>query len=317
MKMADSQSIVLHQYEASPFSEKIRLALRLKNLSWYAVDAPVIMPKPDLVPLTGGYRRIPVMQIGSDIYCDTRLILRELEQRFPLPCLNLPMHEGSSVMLSTWTDRVWFQVSVAVIFGTVGDQVPEAFKKDRAEMSGREFDVGAMKAAVPYMQDQWRAHLMWIEERLTGGKATGVSEYLLGTKAGLSDVHAHMNVWFTARNVPDFVNSCFETAPLTKAWYERLNRVEGREPTKLSSSDALAIAESSVPRLVSASTQHENQKLVVGEKIAVSPDDYAKDWVEGELVHADYHRVILKRIDKKVGTINVHYPRAGYIVRRA
>ena len=315
--MADSQSIILHQYEASPFSEKIRLALRLKNLSWYAVDAPVIMPKPDLVPLTGGYRRIPVMQIGSDIYCDTRLILRELEQRFPLPSLNLPMHEGSSAMVSTWTDRVWFQVSVAVIFGAIGDQVPEAFKKDRSEMSGREFDVEAMKAAVPFMKDQWRAHLMWVEERLAGGKAAGVSEYLLGTKAGLADVHVHMNVWFTARNVPDFVNSCFETAPLTQAWYNRLNEVTGRDPSDLSSGEALSIAESSVPRLVAASTAYENQKLAVSEKIAVSPDDYAKDWVEGELVHADHQRVILKRIDDKVGTINIHFPRAGYIVRRS
>lgn len=314
--MADSQSIILHQYEASPFSEKIRLALRLKNLPWFAVDAPVIMPKPDLVPLTGGYRRIPVMQIGSDIYCDTRLILRELEQRFPLPSLNLPMHEGSSLMLSTWSDRVWFQVSVAVIFGTIGDLVPEAFKKDRAEMSGREFDVKAMKAAVPIMKDQWRAHLMWIEERLVGGKAAGVSEYLLGTKAGLADVHAHMNVWFTARNVPDFVKSCFETAPLTEAWYNRLNEVKGRTPSELSGGGALAVAESSFPRLVAASTANEHQKFVVGEKIAVAPDDYGKDWVEGELVHADHQRVVLKRSDEKVGTINIHYPRAGYMVRR-
>ena len=314
--MADSQSIILHQYEASPFSEKIRLALRLKNLSWFAVDAPVIMPKPDLIPLTGGYRRIPVMQIGSDIYCDTRLILRELETRFPLPSLNLPMHEGASVMLSSWTDRVWFQVSVAVIFGEIGDSVPEAFKKDRAAMSGREFDVKAMKVATPVMRDQWRAHLMWIEERLTGGKAAGVSEYLLGTKPGLSDVHAHMNVWFTARNVPNFVETCFDTAPLTQAWYNRLNQVEGRKPTSLSSGEALKVAESSVPRLVAASTAHESQKLVVGESIAVAPDDYGKDWVKGELVHADHQRVIIKRYDDKVGTMNIHYPRAGYIVRR-
>lgn len=314
--MADSQSIILHQYEASPFSEKIRLALRLKNLSWFAVDAPVIMPKPDLVPLTGGYRRIPVMQIGSDIYCDTRLILRELETRFPLPSLNLPMHEGSSVMLSSWTDRVWFQVSVAVIFGEIGDSVPEAFKKDRAAMSGREFDVEAMKTATPFMQDQWRAHLMWIEERLTGGKAAGLSEYLLGTKPGLADVHAHMNVWFTARNVPNFVETCFETAPLTQAWYNRLNQVEGRKPTSLSGGEALKVAETSVPRLVAASTAHESQNLVVGESIAVAPDDYGKDWVKGELVHADHQRVIIKRYDDKVGTMNIHYPRAGYIVRR-
>ena len=31
------------------------------------------MPRPDLMPMTGGYRRTPVMQIGADIYCDTQM----------------------------------------------------------------------------------------------------------------------------------------------------------------------------------------------------------------------------------------------------
>ena len=41
------------------------------------------MPKPDLMPLTGGYRKTPVLQIGADIYCDTQLIMLELERRAP------------------------------------------------------------------------------------------------------------------------------------------------------------------------------------------------------------------------------------------
>ena len=81
--MPHAQTILLHQYENSPFSEKVRLALRLKNLAWSKVDIPTIMPKPDLIPLTGGYRRTPVLQIGGDIICDTALILREIEKRHP------------------------------------------------------------------------------------------------------------------------------------------------------------------------------------------------------------------------------------------
>ena len=79
--------ILLHQYASSPFAEKIRVCLGIKRLAWGAVDEPVIMPKPELVALTGGYRRIPVMQIGADIYCDSQLIVRELERRFPEPTL--------------------------------------------------------------------------------------------------------------------------------------------------------------------------------------------------------------------------------------
>ena len=41
------------------------------------------MPKPDLMPLTGGYRKTPVLQVGADIYCDTQLIMLEIEKRAP------------------------------------------------------------------------------------------------------------------------------------------------------------------------------------------------------------------------------------------
>ena len=63
--MAD---IILHHYETSPYAEKIRVALGIKGLAWSSVQIPRIMPKPDLMPLTGGYRKTPVMQIGADIF---------------------------------------------------------------------------------------------------------------------------------------------------------------------------------------------------------------------------------------------------------
>ena len=75
--------IILHHYETSPYSEKVRLGLGLKGLAWASVEIPIIMPKPDLTALTGGYRKTPVLQIGADIYCDSQLIMRELERRYP------------------------------------------------------------------------------------------------------------------------------------------------------------------------------------------------------------------------------------------
>jgi glutathione S-transferase-like protein len=64
--MAD---LILHHYDEAPFAEKVRLVFGIKNLSWRSVIQPAAMPKPDLMPLTGGCRRTPVLQIGADIYC--------------------------------------------------------------------------------------------------------------------------------------------------------------------------------------------------------------------------------------------------------
>ncbi|MGT2494490.1 glutathione S-transferase N-terminal domain-containing protein [Cupriavidus basilensis] len=78
--MAD---LILHQYATSPFSEKIRLLMGAKGLAWQAVEIPPILPKPDVVALTGGYRRTPILQVGADIYCDTALICEVISSVAP------------------------------------------------------------------------------------------------------------------------------------------------------------------------------------------------------------------------------------------
>ena len=80
-------ALLLHQYDTSPFSEKIRKIFAHKRLAWGAVEQPSIMPKPELVPLTGGYRRIPVLQIGADVYCDTQLIVARARAPAPEPTI--------------------------------------------------------------------------------------------------------------------------------------------------------------------------------------------------------------------------------------
>ena len=45
---------------------------------------PMTLPRPDLADRLGvTYRRIPVMAIGNDVYCDSSLIAAVLERRFP------------------------------------------------------------------------------------------------------------------------------------------------------------------------------------------------------------------------------------------
>ena len=75
--------LILHHYDMSPYAEKIRLALGWKGLPWRSVITPTVLPKPDHFELTGGYRRVPVLQVGADVYCDTHLIARVLDRIQP------------------------------------------------------------------------------------------------------------------------------------------------------------------------------------------------------------------------------------------
>src|SRR6266853_226733 len=125
--MTTTHPIILHHFEKSPLSEKVRVVFGLKNVAWTSVLISRIMPRPDLMPLTGGYRRTPVMQIGADIYCDTQIIIRELEARFPTPTLFPAGHAGVPWALAMWSDRSYFQNTVNLVFGTLDDEVSQEF----------------------------------------------------------------------------------------------------------------------------------------------------------------------------------------------
>jgi glutathione S-transferase len=150
--MTTSHPIILHHFDESPFSEKIRVVFGLKNIAWTSVRIARIMPRPDLMPMTGGYRRTPVLQIGADIYCDTQCILREIERRFPEPSLLSDRNEGLAWAAAIWTDRLFFQNTVNLVFGSLADKVTQDFIADRENLRGTKFDVAAMTSSIPQMR---------------------------------------------------------------------------------------------------------------------------------------------------------------------
>jgi glutathione S-transferase len=121
--------IILHHYDLSPYAEKIRLALGRKALTWRSVATPMVMPKPDHVELTGGYRRVPVLQIGADVYCDTHCIARALDRLFPDPPLSPPGQQTLEHAFSRWAETT-FMMGVLALFG-IGGAFSEEFMEDR------------------------------------------------------------------------------------------------------------------------------------------------------------------------------------------
>lgn len=304
-----THEIVFHNYPNSPFSEKVRVAFGIKKLSWRSVIQPVIMPKPDLIPLTGGYRKIPVMQIGADVFCDSQIILREIERRYPSPSL-VPRGKGLSYGLGFWADRQIFQAAVAIIFGEIGDHVPEDFKKDRAAMSGGSFSSEALKAAVPFMREAYRAHTSFIEEQLDDGRA-----FLQGAEATLADIHAFMNPWFVASALPHRAKATLEEFPKVVAWYERVKAIGHGTSSDMTPKEALAVAKAATSEAKPAADPFDPSGRKPGDKVTVSADDYGRDPIAGELVFSNAHEIAIRRSDPAVGEVVVHFPRAGFVVQ--
>jgi glutathione S-transferase len=303
-----SSPIILHHFDESPFSEKIRLIFGLKKIAWTSVLITRIMPRPDLMPMTGGYRRTPVMQIGADIYCDTQCIMRELERRFPEPSLLPRGYDGLAWGSAMWTDRPFFQNIVNLIFGSRADKVPAEFIADREKLRGAKFDIAAMTAVIPQMRDQVRAHLQWIDTQL-GDERT----WLAGDTPSLVDINAYMNLWFLRAGLPEAEN-LLEEFDHIRAWAGRLRAVGHGQRTEMSSTEALEIAAQSTPETAELHDPNDPNGRKVGDKVEIMPDDYGKVRVSGEIVALSPLHIAIRRHDPRAGELVVHFPRAGFLV---
>ncbi len=303
--------VILHHYPMSPYAEKVRKALGIKRLAWRSVTIPVIMPKPDLVPLTGGYRKTPVMQIGADIYCDTQCILRELERRFPEPSLYRGTDAGTANALSFYLDRTMFSPIVGMVFGLSPRALPEGFAEDRTKMMGRELNLDRLKAAVPMLLDQLRPQFAWLEAMLVDGRA-----FLCGEHPTLVDCSVHHLCWFISSNVSASTPPLGEL-PKLHAWIQRMARIGHGQPTELSSQEALAIAKAATPQVEERVDANDPFGRKIGMRVQISPDDIGRDPVVGELISLSTYEAVIQRTDAQVGEVAVHFPRAGFVIQPA
>ncbi|MGY4161983.1 glutathione S-transferase [Bradyrhizobium sp. USDA 4461] len=298
---------ILHHFDQSPFSEKIRIIFGFKKLAWNSVRISRIMPRPDLMPMTGGYRRTPTMQIGADIYCDTQIIIRELERRYPTPTLFPAGNAGMPWALGMWADRPFFQNTVNLVFGFIGDKVPQDFIEDREKLRGAKFDVAAMTAALPQMRDQFRANLDWIEAQLGDNRPWLFGEF------SLADVSASMNVWYARQSLAT-MDEIMKAFPRVAAWEERIRGIGHGTRTEMSSADALEIAAKAQPESPVFGDPADPNGRKPGDIVSVMPDDYGKVPVRGEIVSLSAQHIAIRRSDERAGEVVVHFPRAGFLV---
>ncbi len=305
----NSHALILHHYAASPFSEKIRKLLAHKRLAWRGVEQPNMMPKPDLVPLTGGYRRIPVLQIGADVYCDSQLIARVLERRHPEPTIHPGGSEATCHAWNLWADRCLFLPVVAIVFADIGHLVPPAFIEDRSRMMGGR-DFGDVPAQAPAAREQVRGLVAALDAQLGDGRP-----WLLGTAFSLADAACFHPLWFlrvapsSAALIGDFTN--------VRAWFDRVDALGAGAMEPMEPAEALAIARDATPRADGVVAAGEPNGLAAGDRVTVTPDDYGFDPVGGAVLSAAPDEIAIARRDERVGDVIVHFPRVGFRVTRA
>ncbi len=305
--------VILHHYALSPFSEKIRLALGIKGLSWGSVDIPPAPPRPFLVPLTGGYRRTPVMQIGADIFCDTNIILPTLERLFPEPPL-YPAGFGAlgQALSFNWERTAWIPV-IGVLVHFIGDLPPDFIKDRKDGYLYIDISKAAMEPEFDLNVQRVRAQLAWLKTTLADGR-----KFLFGDTPSALDLGYYHPISLIRKNSPPAeVDALLGLASIIP-WYDRLAGLGHGKPYELGAEAALEIAKNAAPAPVThIALDADFTGLQPGTPVTVTPDDNAKVPVSGTLVAADATEIILHSHTPQAGDVHVHFPRAGFEMKAA
>ena len=298
--------LILHHYAGSPFSEKVRLMLGFKGLPWRSVTVPVILPKPDVVPLTGGYRKTPFLQIGADVYCDTALIARVLEARQPTPTL-FPASAPLAPLLAQWADGTLFWTVIPYAMQPAGaahlfaGAPPEALKAFAADR--KPFVAGMTRQTPADAAAALAAYLAALDAQLADGRT-----WLFGSEASIADFSVAHCLWYLRRAGPLAQILAPQTALST--WLDRVLSIDHGTAQKTISAEALAVAAAATGH--ARATVQPWSNLGAGESVTVTPTDYGRDPVAGTLVGLDADEVVLRREDPRAGVVHVHFPRIGY-----
>ncbi len=298
--------IILHHFDISPFAEKVRVALGIKNLAWRSVQIPLVMPKPDLTALTGGYRKTPVMQIGADIYCDTQRIARELEARFGAPTLFPGGSESLCHSLASWSDLLLFRPGAGLSMGT-NEGLPQAIIEDRFAFFDF-LDQQTLPDEIPHLFAQFRANLQRVEDMLADGR-----NWLLGDAASWADAACYAPVWMCRGNI-NGADALLEDLPSLQAWEQRVAALGHGVRTEVTAAQAHTESRDSTPTAETALAPGRWPPLEAGQQVTVTPEDYGAVPVSGSLVRLTQHDVAVRREDPHAGEVVVHFPRVGYRV---
>jgi glutathione S-transferase len=303
--------LILHHYNNSPFAEKARLMLGFKGLAWTSVQIPNVMPKPDVVALTGGYRKTPILQIGADIYCDTALIAEVFEQLEPEPSLFPKQVAAASRTLAQWADGTLFWTAIpytlqpegiAVMFKGATPELMKAFAEDR-----NAFRHNVPRMRVPEARLNFEIYLERLEAML-GGQA-----FFFGDEPSIADFSICHCLWFVTRGGP--VAHIFDQHAPLLLWFDRMRTFEQAPLKEVTSSDALAIAAASTPA-PSTGIEVDVHGFALGAEVLVAATDYGTDVMSGTLYSATRDRLAILREDQRAGVVVVHFPRLGFEVRQ-
>lgn len=297
--------MILYHYPMSPYSHKIRALCGFANIDWHSLEVSSYPPRPTVETLTGGYGRIPVAQIGADIFCDSQVIVEEIVTQSGNDSINI---KNASAEDQTLAMRVESEVFFAIIPSgsmpklmmrmalNIGPIRTIGFIKDR---------IGMMKNTSVKLTNKERSKkivaefLDQLEVRLNG------NSFLNGNQASAIDFICYHPLWMLSNGV---ISQPPKNHKNVMQWMQQMDSFAKEPKQNISDQDALLTAKNSTPRPLPTS----EDSTYIGKTCEIGPSDYRIETVQGQLVAETSDRWIIKRQADQIGDVHVHFPKHGY-----
>ena len=301
--------LFLHHYPASLFSEKIRSLLGYCALEWNSVQINNIMPRPNLMELSGGYRKTPILQDGASVFCDTKIIAQHVASRGNKTSLYAAGFVANR--FAEWADTTLFRTAVGLCFqpkaveviaAQLGAENLQAFMADRAELSGGQ----QLASITPALAEASFVHYLRELESSLG------QSFLFGDAPSIADFSLYHCLWFVSMN--PVVAPLLDDFPRVKAYMQPF--IEWGQQPGLDSTSEAALQRGTLaePELFAYGESLASEGINLGDSVNVTPDDYGRIPVNGELLHLSDVAIVVRRSDPVAGQINAYFPRTGFDV---
>lgn len=343
--MAFIEKPILYHYPQSIYSHRVLWYLWLRGIPYDECVSrkvhihplmlmriklqPPVMPRPDLSSIGVGYRKIPVMAIGRDAYCDSRLIISKLESIYPGSHLapSNPAEAGVRKLFESWTIE-------GGIFANAVKLMPfwleNGLLRNKAFLDDRQKLMGGVRMTAEMMQAARPAGLQQIQQALDLLETTFLADgrrWILATQEpSLADIDA---VWpFEWLIVDKSMRGSLpderlgeKNYPKVYAWVHRFmdevqkKKAEGASPTSLDGKSASA-------RIIGAESTSEEVSfdsrnllgLQQGEQVEAYPSDYGQmGKTVGTLVGYTDSEVVLQNEQG----VRVHFPLWNFTIKKA
>ena len=299
---------ILHHYPQSPVAEKIRMTFGIMSLEWQSVQIPRIPPKPLLMPLTGGYRRTPVLQIGADIFCDSQAIALQLGLHSSHTPAFRPSNKAYELIFGNFGETILFSLTVRVVLTTSMGVAAEEFIKDRGSLYFEPgWTVQEMKDSLSSILLQLQSAFDLIDRHLQKN-----GPFMNGNSPSYADAVVQHCVWFLCgrwEGGNDFIKSfnalCKQRELITSLGHGKSHDISAKQ--------ALEIANGHFSKAPIGIKTTQTGGLIKGQKVKIRPNGNTSDPdVRGTLRYLDKTKIVIDHAHEDVGEVAIHFPILGY-----